>query len=296
MQVSSGDPSGSVPAAGPVVLVVGLVLLGAATACGATDDTIALPTERLDAVPDPGTSCPGPLAASEGVVALYPFDADEGRTQVSDLLGGHNGSVQLGVVTTVAGPDGCSRAFSFGANAQYIVLDDSPDWDMDAGSIDLWLWLPAELQTHVGLLSRDLSGRDQPGHFSLFVDDEGRAIVRVQPQAEDFDNSTDAVACSAALLPREAWVHLGVNFGPPEVELYVDGVLGQWNGTNSITSDWGCGQPGAWGIAGNDLPWAVGRTTFESTGILEYLEFPASGCAIDHLRISNRRRDFTTVR
>ncbi len=295
MPAGSSDHRGSVAATRRVAVAASLVLLGATVACGATNDTIALPTEHLETVPDAGTSCPGPLATSEGVVALYTFDGDEGRSQVSDVVGGHNGSVQLGVVATVAGPEGCGRAFSFGANPQYIVIDDSPDWDMDVGSIDLWLWLPATLQDHVGVLARDLSGRDQPGHFSLFVNDQGRAIVRVQPQSADFDNSTDAVACSTALLPRQAWVHLGVNFGPPAVELYVDGVVGRWNGANSITSDWGCGQPGAWGIAGNDLPWAVGRATFESTGILEYLEFPAFGCAIDHLRISNRRRDFTAT-
>jgi hypothetical protein len=203
--------------------------------------------------------------------------------------------VQLGLATTVAGPSCCNRAFSFGANGQYIVIGDSPSWDVDVGSIDLWLRLPAELSGHVGVLSRDLDGRDQPGHLSLFVDNLGRAIVRIQPQRADLDNSSDAVSCSAGFLPRETWVHLGVNFGSPAVELYVEGRLEQWTGTHAITGDWLCGQPGAYGIAGNDLPWAIGRTPFQSRSALELLEYPAMGCAIDHLRISSQRRDFSTI-
>ena len=272
-----------------------VALLVVSTACGGTSDTIAVPREQLEMVSEPATDCPGPLAASEGVVALYTFDEDEGRAQVADAVGSHNGAVQLGLVTTVDGPEGCDRAFSFGADDQYFVIDDSPDWDLEVGSVDLWLWLPAQLGDHVGVFSRDLNDRHEPGHFSLFVDTEGRAQVRVQPQDDSSDNSTDAVSCSAAPLPREQWVHLGVNFGPPAVELYVDGLLAQGVGAHALSDEWDCGQTGAFGIAGNDLPWVVGRSTFRSDDVLETLELPASGCAIDHLRISNERRDFTTL-
>ena len=71
--------------------------------------------------------------------------------------------------------------------------------------------------------------------------------------------------------------------------------MGPPGANHALTDEWDCGQTGAFGIAGNDLPRVVGRTTFRSDGVLETLEFPASGCAIDHLRISSERRDFTTL-
>ena len=198
-----------------VLSLFAVALLTTLTACEGTSDTIATPRESV------GSDCPGPVAANEGVVALYTFDGDEGRSQVADSAGDNDGVVQSGLATTVDGPEGCSRAFSFGAGDRYIVIDDTPLWDLEVGSIKSWLWLPAELPNHVGVFSRDRSGREESGHISLFVDVEGRAEIRVQPRDDSSDNSTDAVACSAALLPRQQWVHLGVNFGPPAVELYV---------------------------------------------------------------------------
>jgi len=278
----------------PAWLTAAVVLQGSAIACGPTEDTIAVPHEQADAAVEPATDCPGPVAETEGVVALYTFDQDQGRAQVADVVGSHNGAVQLGLAATVDGPEGCDAAFSFGSEGRYIVIDDSPDWDLEVGSIDLWLRLPAELTDNIGVFSRDLDQRQAPGHISLFVDTEGRAVLRVQPQDDELNNSNDAVACSAAALPLDQWVQLGVNFGPPAVELYVDGQLATGEGPHAIIGGWDCGQPGEYGIAGNDLPWVVGRSTFRSVGVLETLEFPASDCAIDHLRISSERRDFAS--
>lgn len=266
------------------ILVIASSLIGS-TGCGGTEDTIAVPRELVQ-------SCPGLVGSSEGVVALYTFDDDEGRARVTDSVGDHDGAVQQGLVTTVSGPDGCNRAFSFGDD-QYFVIDDSPEWDMDTGSIDLWLWLPLQLD-HIGVFSRDLLNRHQPGHISLFVDSEGRGMIRVQPQDSASDDLTDAVLCTAVPIPREQWVHLGINFGPPALELYVDGSLAQFEGPTSISDEWACGQAGSYGITGNDLPWVVGRTTFRSKEVLELLEFPATGSAIDSLRISNTRRAFAS--
>lgn len=268
------------------------MLQSLAIACGPTEDTIAIAREPPETPPEIVHDCPGPVTHSEGVIALYTFDQDQGRTQAADVVGNHNGSVQLGLVATVAGPGACARAFSFGPENRYIVIDDSPDWDLEAGSVDLWFRLPAELVDNIGVFSRDLDQRQAPGHVSLFVDIEGRAVLRVQPQDADFDNTNDAVSCSAAALPRERWVHFGINFGLPAVELYVDGALAVGEGTHAVADGWACAQPGDYGIAGNDLPWVVGRSTFRSGDVLETLEFPASGCAIDHLRISSERRDF----
>jgi len=257
--------------------------------CEVAEDTIAVPADAGSAVPP---TCPGPATAAEGVVALYPFDGDDGSALVADVVGGHDGSVQAGAVATTAGPESCDRALTFGAD-QFVVIDDSADWDLEVGSIDLWAWLPAESTENVALVSRDLVAREDPGHASIYVDENGLAVARVQPA--DASGDLDAVSCSAAPLPREEWVHLGLNFGPPAVEFYVDGVLADGAGPHAIDDAWSCGQAGAFGIAGNDLPWLLGATTFRGDAPLDNVEFFAEGYAIDHLRISAERQDFASL-
>lgn len=286
---------------GSAILVCLALLIGLCPACSPTEDVIATPSEVAQGTSGAGgeghseVGCIGPSTQEEGVVALYTFDDDDGRTRVTDLVGGHIGSVQLGMVSTVEGPEDCGRAFDVTEGDQYFVVDDSPDWDLEEGSVDLWLWLPIDLTDNVGLLSRDLIYREEAGHLSLFVDSEGRAVARVQPIEDGAeDNSADAVSCTGVAVPRETWFHIGVNFGPPGLELYVDGVLSDWGGETPLDDDWQCGQSGIWGIAGNDLPWVIGRSTYQSDEVLGELELPATGAAIDHLRISRVRREFAS--
>jgi len=84
----------------------------------------------------------------------------------------------------------------------------------------------------------------------------------------------------------------GVRFGPPDLELWVDGVLatraellvtdGAW-----VASE--CGLPTTAGLAGNANPWVLGASTHDSD---EDLATPVDGHlvgAIDDLRISASR-------
>lgn len=252
------------------------------------------PTGQLDgsvAEPPPlGGICLEPWSDAEGVVALYTFDSDEGRVRIADQVAGFDGRVS-GMARTVDGPAGCDRALRFEAG-QFLAINDSDRWELDVGSIDLWLWLPVELKGNIGVLSRDERVREEPGHLSLFVGADGRAQLLMQAKNRTDDHSADVVSCSAAPLPREEWVHLGMNFGPPQVELFVDGILADAQGAHTISDAWSCGQPGDFGIAGNNLPWVAGASAIESNDELEDLVYPATGCAIDHLRFSSVRRNF----
>ena len=67
------------PVQSPIRCAAAVALLAVSTACEGTSDTIAVPREQPEAVPQPVPDCPGPVVASEGVVALYTFDQDEGR-------------------------------------------------------------------------------------------------------------------------------------------------------------------------------------------------------------------------
>lgn len=96
------------------------------------------------------------------------------------------------------------------------------------------------------------------------------------------------------------WHHLGVNFGPPGVELWIDGVLQTGTGeVINIEPPRGptanpCTGMSSDGIAGNDIPWFFGvNNGFSSPGTTDDLRSYFRGGSFDHIRISRARRDFS---
>lgn len=91
------------------------------------------------------------------------------------------------------------------------------------------------------------------------------------------------------------WTHIGINFGPPGAELWIDGVMA--TNTARLDTENGpvdCNQRDSQGIDGNSNPWGFGvDTTVSANGTVEPVDRPFAGGAIDHLRISGTQRDFS---
>jgi len=238
----------------------------------------------MDSGPPTSSACT-PASASD--LVHFAFDGDDGASMLTDATGSANAIVRGGTASLVAGPTGCGQALSFATGVE-AVIPDSPRWDLDEGSIDLWVWRPTGRPAPwAGIISRDAGGSAFPGHFSIYVANDGRIVARLQ-------NGGDFTLCSVAPLPEESWHHIGVNFGPGGFELWLDGVQEEGTGvlpmfpsdcstgTSSITA----------GIAGNDNPWLIGANTATGgEGVADSSE-PFTDGAIDHLRISDSRRDF----
>lgn len=248
--------------------------------------------------PDAGTPDAGPPPlcpdADDDTLALFRFQLPTPPSRVlEDDVGRHDGMVsEPDEWRRRTGPPGCGAAIAFGTTGLYGVVPDSPEWDLDEGSIDFWFRFTAGAETHLGLLSRDAEGQALPGHVSVALSANRTLVARLQ-------STTDEVyLCSDAPMSPLRWHHVGLSFGA-EPALWVDGALATGPETVRIeqpgfVDDVPCGGAFSGGISGNDNPWVIGAsTTFAREGEGQPVTSPFVNGAIDHLRISSVTRDFS---
>jgi hypothetical protein len=256
---------------------------------GAPADASATPEADASADAAGEDAAPGGEACADpdgNTVALYRFDS---TGDVSDDAGDHDGALQGGPILAPEGQPGCDRAAGFPDGSESIlVVPDSDDFDLQVGSIDLLVRVPA-VGVEMGIVSRDADDANQPGHFTIVLDDTGRFVARLQA-----DSGQDVICSDASAVPGE-WHHLAINFGAPGADLYLDGVRG--DGEDPVTilgnQDFVCNQPHLEGIDGNDAPWVFGADNSPSAdGQTDQPRSFFSGGAIDHVRISRVRRNF----
>ena len=241
----------------------------------------------------------GGLPCSAGVdattVALYTFDADGGGMSITDATGSHHGTFVGGMAEVIPGPEGCDDALVFSdASDVYVEIPHSPDFDLDSGSIELWVRPHTVPENTIhGVIGRDALDTMFPGHVSLWFLPDRRLVARLQnPDGE-------AHRCSNEPIEIDQWSHVGINFGPEGFELWVDGVRTTFTGVLTIDPDpmntrtITCGGGTVGGIAGNENPWVFGAS---SGGSMEGAATPATsffrGGAIDHVRVAEDRREF----
>lgn len=252
-------------------------------ASGGSSDAPVAEDASVDAPPD-GTSDVG-CSGVDADVVMYLTMNTPNVTIWPDLVGDHDGRSFTGTTGTLDPPlPGCGRAYEARNNIR-LVIADSPDFDLAAGSVDLYALVPTA-GVERGILSRDAVGQALPGHFEIRFSDTNQVVVRLQ------DAATTHYRCSAAQVAGE-WVHIGVNWGAPDLELHVDGVLaaettGTFNGTARTCS----AAIFTGGIDGNDNPWVVTQSSFDSA---EGSDTPVSnplGTGVDELRLSRVRRTY----
>lgn len=226
--------------------------------------------------------CPN---GNPNTLALFTFD-DESRL-AADATGDHDGILRGDPMVQVGGPCGAGIQFPSTASADtYIEIPDSPDWDLSEGSFSFWM---KPTSSGVGVVSRDASQQLTSGHTQVQVDTDLKVFLRVQDTLEDY------FVCSDGPIALDTWIHVGVNLGPPAVELYIDGELGT-NSVDLVAGDvrFQCGDETSRGIAGNNNPWVLGASNARSDdGAADPISAPMRGGAIDHLLISSERTDFS---
>lgn len=251
----------------------------------------------LDSGPVGSLACPRPDADT---VALYTFDKDDGAV-ITDASGMHDGVLQGAPMTPVtASREGCGNAMHFPVGPMvHVGVADSMAWDLKIGSLDLWVSPTAEQDVVHGIISRDAADDLLPGHFALFqwsVPDGDIFVVRFQTMG---DGGLGTFLCSDQPLAPGVWTHVGINFGEPGVELWVDGVRASAvRDLDVFGEDVSCNPSLVIrSIDGNDNPWGFGiDTSGSSEGTLGNPRQPFQGGAIDHVRISRDRRNFEPYR
>lgn len=178
-------------------------------------------------------------------------------------------------------------------------------FDLLAGSVDLWLLVP-EITGTVPLLSRDALGKASE-HMTFFLSSVSDAdtvtstrhlVIRHQRMG------AGAAVCSEDPLPAGAWVHLAYSFGPPGMELYIDGVR-QDSTDAHRTPRWDpCmrrekQRRWAGAVRGGletEMPWFIAATAQgEPEGPSQTPSAFMDGEALDEIRISAVRRDFADL-
>jgi hypothetical protein len=246
-----------------------------------------------DADPSDGANRDGPATkcatTDNATLSLYRFDDDIGGAVANDETGRHSGTF-TGTPTFPSGPCGLGIEFPAGAGATVDVPNDS-DWDLSTGSVDLWVRVPPPITDAAGVMGRDANGVAMPGHFEISLTSENRLYVRIQ------NAMGTELRCSDDAYTPGQWIRVGANWGAPDLELWIDGVeqsfIGQipWASTITINCE---GLVNTDGIDGNDNPWVFGASNGDSVeGTGAPVTLPLTNGAIDHVRISNARRDYS---
>ncbi|MCA9601842.1 MAG: hypothetical protein KC417_07455 [Myxococcales bacterium] len=202
---------------------------------------------------------------------------------------------------TRPGPDGCGTALETGEGGYALLFDDrdgdpQSDWSLENGAFELLLSLdalPVEPDDRAwGIVTRELVGDDPPGQMGLYVNHDGRLYVTVK-----IGTGAETVArsvCAAQPLPAGdgSWHRVGVNFGVQGIELVVDGVPANGNGSvsNPVNADLACGASIAdtSTALGSNVPWLIGADQSTSIAPSHFLRG-----AIDELRFYGERRNFS---
>jgi hypothetical protein len=251
-----------------------------------------------------------PLAADAATTGLFTFADVGGGKFVNQVAGGPTGSLVNGPGYTSqhhAGPPGCAgggglttpepphtaKCISSCATVDctqsgYAVIPSWPGTKLKSGSLDVWVRFDKTTGVH-GIVSRDAVG-DAQGHFSLYRHADGFIAARLQ---EASDIKSDFLVCSKPVVVN-TWYHVGVNFGPKGLELYVNGVR---SAEVKTTSDGTCvdGKDRDVGLEGTDQPWIVGAMGWWTcVGTSAPVTYPLRG-TVANFRISKVRRDFAAL-
>ncbi|MEL7045096.1 MAG: LamG-like jellyroll fold domain-containing protein, partial [Pseudomonadota bacterium] len=204
-----------------------------------------------------------------GALSFYSF-ANEASGSFADLRGGPSVTayVDAGNTATVsatlrAGPDGSAgSALEFNGDDTFAYLEHSPAWEVSQGTIALWVQ-PDDLSSDGIILSKDLRGSGDGGHFRLGHEEDGTLFLRV---ANGDGSGNRAWESSIPYLEEGEWSHLAVSFSADGgVVVYVDGVAVPDSGwiREEGNEDLPSLQSEAYLIA-NREPWILGADTSRS--------------------------------
>jgi hypothetical protein len=257
----------------------------AVAGCGRLHFDHALDAGDPDASDAPGAGndwCEGPRTDT---VALYTFDS--GAFGV-DAMGAHTGTLR-GTATSVASP--CGQGMMVG-DSSYVLVPDSPAFDLDTGSIEMLMRLPVlPLSTQQAPLARDASGAAD-GHLLFMISSGGHALVRLQRAGGI------SVSRCTDIVPVDTWFHLGVSFGGGDgrgLRIWLDHVESTVsNVSDPMLGELDCAAPHPFGLAGNDNALVIGAANSQGaeSDPDPSVTIPFTAGMLDQVRLSSGWRDF----
>lgn len=190
----------------------------------------------------------------------------------SDLA--NNGTVNGGPTGGVAGQLG--TAYQFDGNNDYVEIPHDDSYLMQAGTFSVWFKADTVARAQQGLFSKDSTGYDTGGHFSVFL-----LYDRVQVRMQSTTASYYVESASGSITAGQ-WYHIMFAWGEEGMVLYINGVEVD---TDPYTGGLGTTSGGI----GNYEPIVLGANSWTSndlsaTPLVHYFDG-----TLDDLRIYNER-------
>jgi hypothetical protein len=209
------------------------------------------------------------------VLALYTFDGE----LTADETGNHDAEVENAApAVSPDAPTDCGGSAVF--MRSWLVLEKHSDWQQ-IKSVDFWVKFTGAPDGTEGILSRDARNQVMGGHFTIRREMQSQMGIdnKISVSLQDM---ISGVAMLETVIPTGEWHHIGVNVGPPELVLFVNGERKQ-SFANGQT------------LAGNDNPFAIGASTDTSEEGQFGVNNPLDGAQLDHVRFSSVERAFPPV-
>ena len=227
-------------------------------------------------------------------VALYTFD-DLPTSSAADAAGNHPGTFVDGPASPTPGVNGCGGALATNGST-YLDSTHAPEFRLNQGAFETFVQIPNQIPSlePAPIFAKDNLGWDPDGQLALFITDEGRVVVRSQ------NNRENRYRCSNAVYDPGTWLHVGVNFGAPDLALYINGERQSYTGNivvdEALTNASCGGDPITTGLEQNALDLFIGANNWGVRPGIAPDERMGAGGAIDHFRISSIQRDFVSLR
>ena len=110
-------------------------------------------------------------------------------------------------------------ALTFDGEGDFAVISHDPAFQISQGTIALWV-RPDNLADDQIMVSKDLRGSGEGGHFRLGHSDDGRIFLRMAEGDGDGNKSWTSVR---SYLDEGEWSHIAVSFDDEGVTVFVDG-------------------------------------------------------------------------
>ena len=203
-------------------------------------------------VTEPGPNLPDYLDALLALnpIAYWPVNETNG-TVADDTVGNIDGIYRNGVVLggTGAITNSSDTAITLDGNNDYLEIPHDNDFELAAGSVAVWI-NPTNTNGPQTLFSKDSSGFDDGGHFSLSLQGD-RLELRSQS-----DSESRILRSDSGLITANTWQQIVVTWGANGTRIYHNGV--------EVAED----TQSAFGWSGNREPIVLGASQARSGNLV----------------------------
>ncbi len=202
------------------------------------------------------------MSVDAKIIGHWSFD--DGSDPLNDTSTNDNDALLQGDASVTGG------VLELDGSGDYAEIPASTEYEIDHATIEMTFSVDS-IGSKQTIVSRDSSGYDNGGHFTVRVEEDGSLWIRHQSDSDSYYIKPSGLT----ITPGQEYT-LTYSFGPDNgMELYVDGVLVGTN-TDPVTDGADIS------LGGNSEPWTLGASQWKSgDGVADNLEHYLDGTVSD---------------